>query len=207
MKLILRLIIGAAMLAGLASCASTGGRAPYQSKAYRPTNPQNVVVKISIRNQALYVVEGDKALLVTAAAIGKPETPTPLGNHRILGKEKYRRRRSNPGAGYPMGYWCSFYSPAYGIHAGWVHPVPRSAGCVRLHQNVAPKFFELVRVGTPVIVRNSFPEDRTIGRNLKRPQDYDDPEYPPHILNTNAIFHLYKGRIFESGPAPRIPQS
>lgn len=208
MKNILSLFLALVAVFGMTSCASmnkAGGE--YHANAYRPQNPANVQVKISIKNQALYVTEGDRALLVTAACIGKPSTPTPKGNWRILSKTKYRRRQSQPGRGYPMGYWCAFYSPAYGIHQGWVHPYPRSHGCVRIHHNVAPKFFELVRVGTPVIVRDSFPEDSTIGKNIARPTDYGDPEWPPHILNTNKVFHLYQGPIFASGPAPKIPRS
>ena len=96
-----------------------------------------------------------------------------------------------------MGFWCQFYSPAYGIHAGWVHPAPRTAGCIRLHFNVAPKFFELVRVGTPLHIAQSQPEDQTIGKNVERPMDYADAEWPPEILNTDKMFELYTGPIFE----------
>lgn len=208
MKTIFKLALTVAAVMSMSSCATIKkSRGDYHAEAYRPQNRADVKVKISLKNQALYVTEGDRALLVTAACIGKPSTPTPKGNWRILSKTKYRRRRSQPGRGYPMGYWCAFYSPAYGIHQGWVHPYPRSQGCVRIHHNVAPKFFELVRVGTPVIVRDSFPEDATIGKNIDRPTDYGDPEWPAHILKTNKVFQLYKGPIFADGPAPKIPRS
>lgn len=208
MKIIVKLALAVAAVMSMTSCATIQkSRGEYHVKAYRPNNPENVQVKISLKNQAMYVIEGDRALMVTAACIGTAADPTPKGNWRILSKTKYRRRQSQPGRGYPMGYWCSFYSPAYGIHQGWVHPYPRSQGCVRIHHNAAPKFFELVRVGTPVIVRDRFPEDDTIGKNINRPTDYGDPEWPPHILNTNKVFQLYKDPIFANGSAPKIPRS
>ena len=40
-----------------------------------------------------------------------------------------------------------------------------------MHKNVAPKFFRLVSVGTPVSIVGSLPEDSTIGRNIPRPPD------------------------------------
>lgn len=208
MKTIFKLAV--TVIAALSVCSCTATKklpGEYHVKAYRPQNPDNVQVKVSIKNQALYVTEGDRALLVTAASVGKPSSQTPKGNWRITSKTKYRRRQSQPGRGYPMGYWCSFYKPAYGIHQGWVHPYPRTEGCVRIHHNVAPKFFEMVKVGTPVIVKDSFPEDETIGKNIERPMDYANPEWPPHILNTNEVFYLFKGPIFADGPAPKITQS
>jgi len=42
--------------------------------------------------------------------------------------------------------------------------VPRTHGCLRLHQNAAPKFFALVRTGTPFYIADSLPEDQTSAR-------------------------------------------
>ncbi|MDA7643664.1 L,D-transpeptidase [bacterium] len=169
----------------------------YYVKAYRPTNPANVRVKVSTSNQSVYVMEGNKPLMVLACTVGKASSPTPKGHLRIRSKQKYRRRQSQPGRGYPMGYWCEFKSAAYGIHAGWVHNAPRSAGCIRLHFNAAPKFFNLVRVGTPLHIATVHPEDATIGQNILRPRDAAAPEFPPSIQNTNEVFHIYKGPLFD----------
>jgi len=67
------------LLAGLAAslmlitgCATTGTmRTPYTVTAYKPHNPENVRVKVSLQNRAVYVMEGDRPLLITAVAIGK----------------------------------------------------------------------------------------------------------------------------------------
>jgi hypothetical protein len=69
-----------------------------------------------------------------------------------------------------MPYWCEFKS-AYGFHTGWMKPYPSSSGCLRMHKNVAPKFYRLVSVGTPVSISSTQPEDATIGRNVPRPPD------------------------------------
>lgn len=183
---------------GLATGYPTPGfDSNYYVKASRPTNPANVRVKVSTSNQAVYVMEGDRPLMVLACTVGKASSPTPKGSFKIRSKQKFRRRQSQPGRGYPMGYWCEFRSAAYGIHAGWVHNAPRSAGCIRLHFNAAPKFFNLVRVGTPLHVATTQPEDATLGQNILRPRDGAAPEFPGNILNTNEVFNIYKGPLFD----------
>lgn len=168
----------------------------YYVKAYKPNNPANVRVKVSLKNQAIYVMEGSRPLMVAACTVGTAATPTPRGNFRIYSKQKYRRKFTNPGKGYPMGYWCEF-KPAYGIHAGWVHNAPRSHGCIRLHFKAAPKFFNLVREGTPVSISHTQAEDATIGANVLRPRDSNWKEFPPHILGTTEVFNVYKGPLFD----------
>lgn len=209
-------------LAGLvlSSCTSfQQSRKPFDSPAYRPKDPSRVEVKVSIKNRALYVMEGNRPLLVTPVTVGTSSTPTPQGRFRIYSKQKHRRkytsgylvndrtgaiRHGGPGArrsgeryvGYPMAYWCEF-KPAYGIHAGWVWPVPRSHGCIRVHFNVAPSFYALVREGTPLSIAQTQREDATHGRNLARPQDFNDPEFPPHILLTRKMWNLgTEGPVF-----------
>lgn len=169
----------------------------YDPVGYKPKNPANVKVKVSLQNRMVYVLEGDKALLVTATAIGTPSNPTPKGNFRVTGKIKDKRSGTygfwakgdtivpgksskSPGSGYryigfPMQYWVEFL-PGYGFHVGSVWPIPRTHGCLRLHQNAAREFFELVRVGTPVSIANTQPEDATLGKNPSRPTDYNDPD-------------------------------
>ena len=103
--------------------------------------------------------------------------------------------------GYPMPYWVEFKS-GYGFHSGYVHPVPKTHGCLRINQNVAPKFFALVRSGTPIEISDSFPEDLTIGKNIRRPQDYKDPDPPRSYLISDKYFDDLerKGDLFEKDP-------
>ena len=159
-----------------------GGSARYAAfdlPASRPMNPANVEVKVSIRNQAAYVMEGNRPLLVMPVAVGTQSKPTPLGNFRIFKKAHKHRANSHGYAskdgrvtqtwlakkpagwnfkGTPMPYWCEFKAH-YGFHTGWMKPYPCTHGCLRMHENLAPKFYHLVQVGTPVTIATTLPED------------------------------------------------
>jgi hypothetical protein len=94
-----------------------------------------------------------------------------------------------------MPYWCEFAS-AYGFHGGWLHPMPATHGCIRMPWKVAPKLYNLVRIGTPVHIAYSQPEDATAGRGLQHPDERPAPEWPPSVLNTNRIFqHCGSGTL------------
>ncbi len=151
----------------------------YNRPAHRASDPSRVVVKVSTARQRAYVMEDGRPLLVMPVTVGAAESPTPTGDFRITRKETrrratdygFRRRgqeversfRNEVPAGWsftgrPTPYWCEF-RPGYGFHTGWIKHFPASDGCIRMHRNLAPKFFELVRVGTPVSIRRTQPED------------------------------------------------
>jgi hypothetical protein len=185
----------------------------YDRPATLPTNPSNVHVKVSLSKQMIYVMEGSKALLVTPASVGTRSTPTPRGSFRIFKKDHYHRANSHGFAysggnikkcyisskprgwsfkGTPMPYWCEFKAN-YGIHAGWMKDRPCTHGCIRLHVNVAPKFYRLVSNGTKVSIAQSQPEDATIGRNIPRPPDAGPlPDYPGALMLDQKIFTMHK---------------
>ena len=204
------LAVVAAALNFLTGCTNTvgvgGTSKSYDPVAYKPHNPSLVRVKVSLSKQIVYVMEGNKPLLVAATTVGIPAKPTPTGTFTITRKEKDKRsgsygfyksgdtvvpaeagHGSGQYIGYPMAFWCEF-KPEYGFHQGYVWPVPRSHGCLRLHHNVAPKFFALVHVGTPVNIAYSQPEDATIGANVERPQDYNDPDPAPSYMASSRVF-------------------
>lgn len=184
----------------------------YAQPAHRPSNPGNVVVKVSLSTQMVYVMEGNRPLLVTATCVGTPGHPTPRGSFTVTNKIKEKRSGSYGFAvnnstgvvrpaerswvkgnehyiGHPMPFWVEF-TPGYGFHMEYVWPVPRSHGCLRLHRNDAPKFWELTRVGTPVLIRDSWPEDATIGKNVPHPgpEHYEAPEPPASVFVSNNFF-------------------
>ena len=66
--------------------------------------------------------------------------------------------------------------------------MPRSHGCLRLHNTVAPKFFALVPAGTPIHIAHTQPEDQSWGRNISRPTDYNDPDPPGSSLISRKFF-------------------
>ncbi len=178
-----------------------GGLSSYQAydrPAKLPKNPSAVRVKVSLSKQRTYVMEGNEMLMVMPVAVGAPSTPTPTGTFRIFEKEAQHRAnthgyaksgnqvkqtylRNKPSGwdfrGTPMPYWCEF-KPAYGFHTGWIKHTPCTHGCIRMHENLAPKFYKLVSVGTPVSISYSQPEDAEFS-NIPLPPDSGPlPDYP-----------------------------
>jgi len=197
-----------AILSAMVGCVAPQSKTkPYSVKALKPKNPAAVEVKVSLDRQIVYVTEGERMLMAAATCVGVPGKPTPEGHFRISNKIAQKRSNSYgyyvngrdivpgeatkplPGrfVGYPMAYWCEF-SPAYGFHAGYVHPVPRTHGCLRLHNSVAPKFFALVREGTPVHIARSLPEDARYADKVAHPTDYKDPDPAAEFMISAKVF-------------------
>lgn len=193
-----------------------GPSGTYHVVAHRPHDPSQVRVKVSLSQQNVYVMEGDRCLMAAATTVGIPSKPTPKGNFTIYSKQENKRSGSYgfrvqgehiipaeagsaiPGSyvGYPMGYWCEF-SPAYGFHQGFVHLHPRSHGCLRLKGEAAPKFFALVRIGTPVNIAESQPEDATLGPKVQRVDDSRTPDPPLRVSISSAAFEKPSGPLLE----------
>lgn len=223
------LVLGTAASLLLSSCSTPTGTSSvpgsgssaysaYDLPASKPNNPSRVRVKVSLKNQAAYVMEGDRPLLVMPVSVGTASNPTPRGTFRIYKKEAKRRANTHGYAyngnaavktylakkpagwkfkGTPMPYWCEFKT-AYGFHTGWMKPYPCTHGCIRMHENVAPKFFSLVRVGTPVNIATTQPEDVTIGRSIPRPPNADPlPDHPPSYYLGDGYFTKHKPPRFQ----------
>lgn len=183
------------------SCATpskTAGNAfTFDPPVKQPVNKSAVKIHISTSAQRLYVTEGDEVLLATPCAVGTTATPTPKGEFRINSKTRHRRRVSSPGAGYPMTYWMSFHSPAYGMHWGFVKPYPCTHGCVRMPLNSARKVFDLASVGTSVSVSSSKPWDSTVGANLPKLDDSPLPNPPnSYLLSPQVFSDAEKGKMW-----------
>ncbi len=217
----LALLSGASL--AIASCANSGDVAKYRSydrPASLPSNPSNVRVKVSTSNQMVYVMEGNKPLLVMPVSVGTTSTPTPKGNFRLYFKDadrravshgfafspdgkvsSYSKKRSAPAGsrriGTPMPYWSEF-SSGYGFHTGWMKPYPCTHGCIRMHENLSPKFFNLIKEGTPVSISHSQPEDATIGKGIRRPIDAGPlPDYPLSVRTSDKIFSYHKKPTYQ----------
>lgn len=201
MRLLSRLLlaVGFAATVFLTSCSTapvvSGGS--YKVTALRPNNPDNVKVKLSTSTQHVYVMEGDRLLMAVQGTVGVNNS-TPKGTFRITRKEKNKRRISQPDAGYPMAYWCEF-KPAYGFHEGFVHARPRSHGCIRLHREAAARLFALVKVGTPVSIASSHPEDAKYGHLVRKLDQSRDPDPPRSLLMSPSWFRDPPGPLLVDG--------
>jgi lipoprotein-anchoring transpeptidase ErfK/SrfK len=142
-------------------------------------NAQQTGVIINLTEQAVYLVEDGRAVLISPIASGKEGRGTPTGTFRIISKDlnhqsgsfglvvdSYGRivdanatpgSRIPPGCHYqpaPMPYFMEF-SKYVGMHAGYLPGYPASHGCVRMPKDLAAAFFARVQVGTPVRVIGS----------------------------------------------------
>jgi len=198
MKRLLSILTVSLAFALLGGCATGPTRGSYRVAAYKPHNPANVRVKVSTSTQHIYVMEGDRCLMAVQGCVGTAKDPTPPGSWRITNKIKNKRRISQPDAGYPMAYWCEFKS-AYGFHEGFVHPYPRTHGCIRLHKEAAARLFALVKVGTPVSISRTQPEDATVGRSVMRLDQSRDPDPPRSSMMSPAWFKDPAGPLLIEG--------
>lgn len=119
-----------------------------QARAKVGLTRASILITKSVRRLTIY--DGNSALRQYPVAIGKPATPTPEGNFAIATKIM------NPG-GVLGTRWMGLNYDAYGIHgtnAPWKIGQMVSNGCIRMHNANAEELFALVRVGTPVLIRN-----------------------------------------------------
>jgi L,D-transpeptidase catalytic domain len=219
-KSLITIIAAVATSGFFSSCSNVpssrgGGLAAYQAydlPTKRPSNPNNVKVKVSLSKQRVYVVEGSDVLLAMPVSVGTPSTPTPAGNFTIFNKEHKHRANthgyaykgtdvrktmlSSRTAGYsfkgtPMPYWCEFKAN-YGFHTGWIKHQPCTHGCVRMHENLAPKFYSLVKVGTPVSISYNQAEDSSIGSIPLPPDAGPLPDYAGSMYVGDGYFTQHK---------------
>jgi hypothetical protein len=223
LKTPLLLTAALSFLALLPSCSNTntGGSSLAAYQAYdRPTklpsNPRNVRVKVSLSKQRTYVMEGSEILLAMPVTVGAPGSTTPSGNFTIFIKDQYHRANTHGYAysgnqvkqtylakrpagwsfkGTPMPYWCEF-KPNYGFHTGWLKHHPASHGCIRMHENLSPKFFRLVSNGTPVNIAYSQPEDATVSIPLP-PDSGPLPDYGGDMYVGNGYFSRHKTPVYQ----------
>lgn len=106
----------------------------------------NITVDLSQRELTLR--EGEEIIKVYPVAVGKPSTPTPTGNWRIIQKTQ------NPGG--PFGArWMRINVPwgGYGIH-GTNQPESIgqavSHGCIRMNNGDVIELYDIVPLGTEV---------------------------------------------------------
>lgn len=111
--------------------------------------PQGRIL-INKSSRQLTLFNGNRQISNYPVGIGKPSTPTPEGDYAIATKIL------NPGGILGTRWMGLNFDPNYGIHgnnAPWSIGHLVSSGCVRMYNNHVEELFTLVRLGTPVIIR------------------------------------------------------
>ncbi len=147
--------------------------------------------------------------------VGKPSAPTPTGHFHIEDKQREKRsgefgftssgasadasKGQHVDVGYPMAFWCEF-APAYGFHEGFVWSEPHTHGCIRLHKQAAARLFALVKIGTPVEMARTLPEDAKDGSQVRKLDQRNDPNPPTPLLMSRNWFQDPPGPLLIDQP-------
>jgi lipoprotein-anchoring transpeptidase ErfK/SrfK len=139
------------------------------------TSQRRIVVDLGEQKARLY--HQGKLVAVSPISSGREGKRSPVGRFSVIEEDPdhrsslygnyvcngkvvkenidIRKGGRPPGSrfeGVPMPYFLRF-SGAYGLHAGRLPGYPASSGCIRLPKRQAKRFYDAVRVGTPVVVQ------------------------------------------------------
>jgi hypothetical protein len=122
-------------------------------------------IRINVPELVLRLYDDNKLLKEYPVALGTAYEKTPIGSYKIFDKEKdpswipgsgfTDKTPVPPGADNPLGSRWMEFSPTFGIHGtnkDWDIEYPVSGGCIRMHNADVEELYELVDVGTPVII-------------------------------------------------------
>ncbi len=114
------------------------------------TVPERVKIIIDMDRLTLTLFDGTEPLRQYPVAMGKYETPTPVGNWEIISKDiKPAEMLGTRWMGLDIPYGM------YGIHGTYAtHSIGSFAshGCIRMFNNDVEEVFPMVENGTPVII-------------------------------------------------------
>lgn len=122
-------------------------------------------IQLNIPEYVLRLIDDGRVLREYRVAVGTPYEPTPTGKYLIAHKEKNPtwypgsgfadKTPVPPGPSNPLGTrWIEFL-PTYGLHGtdkAWSIEYPVSGGCIRMYNQDVEELYELVDIGTPVII-------------------------------------------------------
>jgi lipoprotein-anchoring transpeptidase ErfK/SrfK len=124
-------------------------------------------VVISIPDRKLLLIDGGHLLRIYDVAVGKPSTPSPQGEFRIVNRIPNPTwygpsQVVKPGKNNPLGTrWMGLSARGYGIHGtNAPHSIGKAAshGCIRMRQRDLEELFDLVDVGVTVELHAERPQ-------------------------------------------------
>lgn len=141
--------------------------APVQEALVAPVDEIPTRLVLKLKERKVYVFKGDKAVVSYPVAVGKKGWETPTGNFKVLQmirnpswQNPWTGKVSPPGPKSPLGErWIGFWTDGknfVGFHGTpGEHLIGQavSHGCVRMRNKDIKALFEVVTMGTPVIVQ------------------------------------------------------
>jgi len=117
-------------------------------------------IEIDIVSKTLYLFENNNIMKKYPVAVGKASTQTPVGEYKIINKlvnPYYSKKKIAGGSPQnPLGSRWMGFKPSYGIH-GNNNPSSIgtfvSEGCVRMYDKDVKELYEIVPLGTPVVIK------------------------------------------------------
>lgn len=122
-------------------------------------------IYINIPEYKLSLIDNGQLVKTYKIAVGTIYEQTPTGTFRVFYKEKnptwfpgsgfIDKTPVPPGPDNPLGTRWIEFQPAYGIHGtnkDWSIEYPVSGGCIRMMDMAAQELYEIVDIGTPVII-------------------------------------------------------
>ncbi len=141
-------------------------------------NPDNTRIYVSLSKQRAYLMVGDEIAIDSPISSGKRAGMTPKGSFTVLEKDRDHRSSvygsfvnssghvvrsgvstridSAPSGttyrGAPMANFMRLTWEGIGLHVGILPGYPASHGCIRMPEEIAPLFYERVKMGTPAVI-------------------------------------------------------
>lgn len=140
-------------------------------------------IEIDLIRRQLFFYQGNNPARSYPIAIGKPATPSPVGEWTIINK-KILNYDSVFGS-----RWMGLSNPGYGIH-GTNNPSSIgkavSKGCIRMYNHDVEELFNKVSLGTPVLIYNDGRPNKSYNyQNVNIPPDNPPTDDQYHYSNNN----------------------
>ncbi len=150
-----------------------------KQEVYDALTPDQSRVVISLSKQRAYLLRGEDLAIDSPISSGKRAGSTPTGRFSVTEKDKDHRSSiygdfkdakgrtvragvslkidSAPSGtryvGAPMKWFMRLTNDGVGMHVGILPGYPASHGCIRMPPQAAEMFFNRVKLGTPVEIR------------------------------------------------------
>lgn len=147
--LIVLLAISAILVFCRIGTGQLGGSTVAGAPKELPAEEKTYSILIDTEDRRLYLLCNGKLVKSYICAVGKSETPSPLGTYKIVEKSRW-------GKGFG-GYWMGLNCPwgRFGIH-GTTKPSsigrPVSHGCIRMYNKDVAELYKTVPKGTQVTI-------------------------------------------------------